>query len=154
MRITQMLLVLAVFALPFMMACSAISSQCDTTLCCSDCPTESVLRVTAGDSLDTPTLQVRLLGVDAPTEGEPCFKEARDRLQQLAHTVIKVESGPEAQDIMARRLYYVYTDSGESIDEILITEGLVRASRREGQHRERLLDLERKAEAGGSGCLF
>ena len=124
-----------------LLACSGISSQCETTICCPDCPTESVLRVTGGDSFDTPTVQVRLLGVDAPVEGERCFTEARERLNQLAHTVVRVENGPEAQDIIARRLYYVYTNLGGSIDEILITEGLARVSRRDGQHREHLLSV-------------
>ena len=68
--------------------------------------------------------------------------------------VVRVENGPEAQDILARRLYYVFTDSGESVDEILIAEGLARTSRRDGQHREHLLSLGRKAQEEGNGCLF
>ena len=137
-----------------LLACSGLTSGCETTLCCPDCPTESVLRVTGGDTFDTSTLVVRLLGVDAPVEGDRCFEEARERLARLAHTVVRVESGPEVQDILARRLYYVYTDLGESIDETLIVEGLARESHREGQHLKRLLQLDRAAQREGTGCLF
>ena len=48
----------------------------------------------------------------------------------------------------------LYTSAGFSIDAVLIHEGLARAWRRDGQHRDYLVALERAAREQGAGCLW
>lgn len=67
---------------------------------------------------------------------------------------MRVESGPRARDPFDRLLYYIYTDSGESIDEMLVREGYARAWTRDGQYRDTLMDLERDACENRAGCLW
>lgn len=76
------------------------------------------------------------------------------RLLELARAKIRVEAGPRLQDTFGRLLYYVYTDEGESIDEILASEGLARTWTRDSQHRDLLVQLEQEAQRKGIGCLF
>ncbi len=119
--------------------------SCGTTLCCSDCPTIPVLRVIDGDTFATSGNQsVRLFGADTPERGEKCYREAIARLRELTGGEVRVELGPRSRDRYGRLLYYVYTQNGDSIDEILVSEGLAKAWTRDGQHRELLLTLDRK----------
>ena len=67
---------------------------------------------------------------------------------------MRIEAGPRAKDPGGRLLYYVYTEAGNSIDEILVRQGLARAWTRDGQHRYLLLGLERQARRESSGCLW
>ena len=87
-------------------------------------------------------------------QAEPCFDEATDRTTELAAERIKVEAGPRDSDRFGRSLYYVYTDSGLSIDEILVQEGLARAWTRDGQHSDYLVDLENESKKAERGCLW
>jgi len=123
--------------------------SCGTTLCCSNCPAIPVLRLIDGDTFVTSGDQsVRLFGVDTPERGEGCYREATARLRELAGGEVRVELGPRSQDRYGRLLYYVYTQGGDSIDEILVSEGLAKAWTRDGQHSELLMGLERD----GVGC--
>lgn len=136
-----------------------VDSDCETTICCADCDTLAVARIIDGDTLVEdksfrPDARVRLYGVDTPEVGEACFTEATDRLKQLAGDKVRVESGPRPEDRYGRLLYYLYTESGESIDEILVREGLGRAWTSDGQHRDIIVDIERQARSGGVGCLW
>ena len=61
---------------------------------------------------------------------------------------MRAELGPRSQDRYGRLLYYVYTQDGDSIDEILVSEGLAKAWTRDGQHRDLLVGLEMGATPG------
>ena len=125
-----------------------------TTLRCADCPRLPVSRVIDGDTFHAPTGRVRLFGVDTPERGRRCYTAARRSLEHLAGRVVRVEAGPRREDSGGRLLYYVYTDAGNSIDEILVRQGLARAWRRDGQHRDLLLKMEREARRESAGCLW
>ena len=131
-----------------------LTPTCRTSLCCPDCQRMSVSRVIDGDTFVGPGGHVRLFGVDAPEQGERCSAEATHRLEELAGKSVRVERGPRLTDSHGRLLYYVYTAAGGSIDEMLVREGLARAWRRDGQHRDVLVDLEGKAQRDGRGCLW
>ncbi len=123
--------------------------SCGTTLCCSNCPAIPVLRVIDGDTfVTTGSQRVRLFGIDTPERGEECYREATTRLRELAGGAVRVELGARSQDRYGRLLYYVYTQDGDSIDEILVSEGLAEAWTRDGQHRDLLVGLERDATPG------
>ena len=51
-------------------------------------------------------------------------------------------------------MYYVFTEGGNSIDEILVREGLALAWTRDGQHRDHLIGLEQTARRTAAGCLW
>ena len=129
---------------------SRTDGSCGTTLCCSRCPAVPVVRIVDGDTFITSGNQgMRLFGVDTPEKGERCYQEATGRLKELAGDEVRVELGPRAKDRYNRLLYYVYTQDGRSIDELLVSEGLAKAWTRDGQHRGLLVGAEGEAK----GCL-
>ena len=130
------------------------SDGCGTALCCPDCEIISVNRIVDGDTFVGDEGRVRLFGMDTPEVGEPCYSEATARLHELAKGAVRVEAEPRARDPFDRLLYYIYTESGESIDEMLVREGYARAWTRDGQHRGVLMDLERDAQENSVGCLW
>ena len=75
-------------------------------------------------------------------------------LRNLAGGTVRVEAAPRARDPGGRLLYYVYTMQGNSIDEMLVREGLALAWTRDGQHRDALVRLESSAQRSGTGCLW
>ena len=99
-------------------------------------------RVSGGENTD-----------DLDKQAETMFKNMK-AFMQLAGGTVRVESGPRVRDPGGRLLYYIYTMRGNSIDEILVREGLARAWTRDGQHRDALVRLERSARRSGSGCLW
>ena len=125
-----------------------------TELRCQDCPVMIVTGVIDGDTFNSPVGRVRLFGVDTPERGMPCFDEASMGLGQLAGREVRVEPGPRRVDPVGRRLFYVYTLDGNSIDEILVRAGLARAWTKDGQHRVGLAVLETKTRRAGAGCLW
>ena len=140
----------------FLAACSATPSISEyvTGLRCPGCSTLKVSRIIDGDTFESTAGKVRLFGVDTPERGERCFRQATNGLRDLAGSTVRVESGPRARDPGGRLLYYIYTMQGNSIDEILVREGLALAWARDGQHRDALVRLERGARTSGSGCLW
>lgn len=137
-------------------ACSGVPTLREyvTTLRCAECPTLLVSSVIDGDTFDAPSGRVRLFGVDTPERGKRCYREASHGFKQLAGKVVRLEAGPRAEDQGGRQLYYIYTEAGNSIDEILVREGLARAWTKDGQHRDILIGLQRDAQRKSKGCLW
>jgi endonuclease YncB( thermonuclease family) len=126
-----------------------------TTIRCADCLEAEVSRVFDGDTVIIANDRVvRMYGVNAPEGEQPCTPEATERLRELAGSTIRLEDGPSLTDDLGRRLAYLYTESGASIDEILVREGLANASGRQGQHRAMLSSLEKEAKTRNAGCLW
>ena len=117
-----------------------------------------VIKVIDGDTLDVLIAgivhRVRLFGVDTPERGEGCYYEATERLRQLAGDLVRIEPGPRTEDTYGRLLFYLYTPSGESIDEMMVREGFAMAWTRDGQHRDVLVAAEEEARRDGRGCLW
>ena len=131
-----------------------IDGGCGTELCCENCRTIPVTRIIDGDTFVSNGPRIRLFGIDATEIGQRCATDATERLLKLAGNFIRVESGPRELDSFGRMLFYVYTESGDSVDETLIREGLAWAWRDDGQHRDRLIDLEDSARLARAGCLW
>ena len=138
--------------LTFIVACSTTVEG--TLLQCDDCAEVRVEQVIDGDTLDSPSGRIRIFGVDTPERGQPCASEATNQLSELAGNSVRLEDGPRLTDQFGRRLAYVYTKDGYSIDEILVREGLAVAWTEDGQHRDFLVELERTAREAESGCLW
>jgi endonuclease YncB( thermonuclease family) len=147
-------LIIGVSQLQFDLLGRVWPGECRTNLCCADCPGIGVSRVIDGDTLASPQGRVRLYGVDTPERDEACYWEAGNRLSQLAGSRVRVEPGPRDTDAFGRLLFYLYTSRGESIDEILVREGLGRAWTADGQHRDLLVELEGQTRQAGAGCLW
>jgi endonuclease YncB( thermonuclease family) len=129
-------------------------SQCSTIICCSNCPDIPVSRIIDGDTFVSANATIRLFGVDTPERGEPCYEEAKHRLWELADESVRVQYGPRREDQYGRILLYIYTFDGESIDEMLVREGLARAWTQDGQYRDVLVSAEQGAQRDGFGCLW
>ena len=98
-----------------------------------------------------PSTSTRITKDHTTERGERCYAEATERLRQLAGSTVRLEDGPRLQDTYGRRLGYLYTGDGLSIDVLLIGEGLARAWTRDGQHRDTLMALEESARQESSG---
>ncbi len=129
-------------------------AECQTALCCEACQSVRVTRIIDGDTFDSTDGRVRLYGVDAPERNEPCHAQATNRLSKLAASSVLVQPGERPSDPNGRRLFYVYTKQGESIDEAMVREGLGRAWTQDGQHRDLLVELEKEARRSRTGCLW
>ena len=105
-----------------------IGEDCGTELCCQECTSVSVTRIIDGDTFVSADERVRLFGADTPERGERCFDEATERLCDLASRAVRVEIGPRTRDRYGRRLRYIYTRAGDSVEKLLVREGLARES--------------------------
>ena len=156
----RVLLALAFLAVATYAINDIVRDGCDTDLCCEECAELDVARIIDGDTFVAGGSgvsggdRVRLYGMDTPEVGERCYREATDRLRELAGDRVRVEPGPRPTDRFGRLLYYVYTGSGASIDAQLVQEGLAIAWRQDGQHRDYLVGLETQARREGTGCLW
>lgn len=121
---------------------------------CENCQSLSVTRIIDGDTIDTDVGRVRIYGADTPERGEKCFDEATDAMRKLAGNQIRAETGPRVVDPSGRALFYIYTESGDSIDEYLVRNGFAVAWTGDGQYRDLLVDLESTARANNIGCLW
>ncbi|SVB91787.1 uncharacterized protein METZ01_LOCUS244641 [marine metagenome] len=127
---------------------------CATILCCKNCDSLRVTSIIDGDTFNSTAGKVRLFGIDTPEKGEPCFFKAKSRLTELAGSTVRVEKGPRSQDLYGRLLFYIYTKQGESIDEIMVTEGLAHAWTLDGQHANILKMAAADALNNSTGCLW
>lgn len=98
--------------------------------------------------------RVRVYGIDTPERGKLCYAEATERLRQLAKGAVRLEDGPRLQDRYGRRLAYLYTDDGLSIDMLMVGEGLAEAWTRDGQYRNTLVALAESTRENRVGCLW
>jgi len=122
-------------------------------------PLVEVEHIVDGDTLDVraaqTVLRVRVYGIDTPERGEPCFREASERLAALAGTTVRLLPEPaRPQDRSGRELRYLVAADGRLIDAALAREGLARAWTKDGSLRELLVAEETGARAARRGCLW
>ena len=130
------------------------SRSSQTVITCPDCSLVDVTGVIDGDTIDTSLGRVRFFGVDTPEHGEACFSEATAATKRLTGSQVRLEDGPRLTDNFGRRLAYVYDASGNNIDVQLVAGGFARAWTQDGQQRDLLVGLERRARENGAGCLW
>ncbi len=107
-----------------------------------------VSEVIDGDTFKTKDGKtVRLIGINAPENGEKCYQEAKDKLKEFVYKrKIKLERDVKSKDDYGRLLRYVY------IDDLFINSEMIRlglAKFEEVEPNEKysklFLDLENKA---------
>lgn len=99
-------------------------------------------------------LTVRLFGIDTPERGEACYAEAVSRLRELAGAQVLLVADQRLQDPGGRELRYVYTESGSSIDALMLYEGLAVAWTADGALRDQFIAIEQNSRAAQRGCLW
>ena len=82
--------------------------------------------------------------IDSPAAG---------RHPQLVGSTVRLEDGRRSQDDIGRRLAYLYTADGLSIDVRMISEWLAEAWARDGQHRDTPVGLQQPVRGSRTGCL-
>lgn len=105
-------------------------------------------------SIDGREERVRYYGVDTPERGDRCFDAATARTEALAGDRVLLLPDARERDRYDRLLRYIFTESGESIDALLIAEGLGEAWREDGAYRDELVVLEGEARSADVGCLW
>ena len=131
-----------------------------TVFCADPSPMEraTVLDIVDGDTFDVLLAgveeRVRIFGIDTAERGEPCFREASERLRALAGGEVRLVPDVRKRDRNGRLLRYVYTPDGRSVDATLIEEGLAHAWTDDGALRDPLVVLEDQARLAGRGCLW
>ncbi len=125
-----------------------------TSLRCEECTVADVIEVTGPDTLVTSAGTFVLYGAFVAPEEENCVHAAMERLVELAGSTVRLEAGPRATTSAGLPIRYVFTENGDSIDELLITEGLARLSAFEGPHSPWLLLTAEKARLEQTGCIW
>ncbi len=113
-----------------------------------------VLEVTGPETLLTSEGPVRLYGVFVAPEEDNCAAEATARLTELAGTTVRLEDGSQDTDSRGTPIRYVYTESGDSIDELFVSEGIARTSAFEGSHGPWMLITAELARRARAGCIW
>jgi endonuclease YncB( thermonuclease family) len=121
---------------------------------CEDCEPVTVIEVLNADTVLTVRGRFRLYGAFIAPESELCVAEATARLTELAGSVVRIEEGARLLDGQGEPLRYLYTEAGDSIDELLIREGSARLSAYDGQHMPWLLFRADEARIGRRGCIW
>lgn len=126
----------------------------DNSLTCATCEEVEVIEITDGNSLATSIGDIRLFGAYVLDQPADCADEAESRLRTLAGNTIRIENGPDDSVRQADNHYYLYTEDGRSIEQVLIDEGLALTWTQDGQHLGWLLFKDAKAKERESGCLW
>lgn len=113
-----------------------------------------VVEVTGPETVVTTEGPFQLYGVFVAPEEENCVAEATDRLAELVPETVRVEGGTLTTASDGTPIRYFYTDSGDSIDELFITEGLARTSAFDGPHTPWLLITADNARRDRNGCIW
>jgi len=99
---------------------------------------------------------VRILGIDADERGHPCYREAKERLEELIlNKEVKLERGKEDKDQWCRYLRYIFLDD-QNISLGLVKEGLAiaRFSPEDTRYREEITEAEKEAGENRAGCKW
>ncbi len=113
-----------------------------------------MVEVIGPDTVLTSDGRYRLYGVFVAPEEENCVTEATTRLMQLASGSVRLEAGPVPTDSGGTPIRYMYTQAGDSIDELFISEGIARFSAFDGPHYPWLLITAENARRAGAGCIW
>lgn len=114
-----------------------------------------VTRVVDGDTIVIEGGErVRLLYIDTPERGKPCYAEATRRMSELIGAGnITLERSGENKDVYGRLLRYVYANN-TMVNIVLVREGLAHLYiYNEGPYHQQFLGAE-KAAKRENGCVW
>jgi micrococcal nuclease len=124
-----------------------------------------VVRVINGDTVEIDRgpdgrATVRYIGIDAPEAGAPgqpagCYgSEASNRNRQLVEgKTVSLESDVIETDPFGRLLRYVFLETGQMVNELLVADGFARASSSppDLKHQDRFMAAQQQARDAGLG---
>lgn len=125
-----------------------------TSLRCEECRAVEVVEVIGPETVQTPEGPIRLYGAFVAPEEENCVEQATARLTELVSNAVRLETSTRETDSSGTPIRYMYTESGDSIDEIFVSEGLARSGAFEGIHSPWLLITADKARRDRTGCIW
>ncbi|OAI43833.1 hypothetical protein AYO38_10375, partial [bacterium SCGC AG-212-C10] len=117
------------------------------------------IRVIDGDTVEiwhnNSRLGIGYVGIDAPEGNTACGQAATARQWELLGGGAQFTSPAGlAQDTKGRRMYAVSTLGGQSIEEILVSEGFATVTTPPSRVASKLRLLEAKARSEGRGCVW
>ena len=115
-----------------------------------------VTKVIDGDTAIINGESTRLLGIDADERGYPCYKEAKQRIEELIlNKEVGLEKDGEDKDQYQRYLRYIFLN-GKNINLQLVEEGLAvaRFFPKNKKYKEEILAAEIKARKNKIGCKW
>jgi len=105
-------------------------------------------------TIDGQERRIRYYGIDAPENGKKCYEEAKARNSELLDATVRLAPGAPDEDEQGRLLRYVFNEDGLSVEAVLISEGLVKASHQPGTYENRFAIMETAARESDVGCLW
>lgn len=118
--------------------------------------TKFVSKIIDGDTAIIEGESIRLLGIDADERGNPCYKEAKLRLEQLIlEQQVILESDNEDRDQYNRLLRFIFLNS-TNINLKLVQEGLAisRFSGENKKYKQEIIQAELNARDSKIGCKW
>lgn len=120
-----------------------------------------VTKVIDGDTVVINGESVRLLGIDTNERGEPCYKEAKERMEEFVlNKEVKLERDIKDKDQYKRLLRYIFVEDNINGKEInvnlkMVEEGFAVARFYEDKkYREEILEAEKAARENKRGCKW
>lgn len=118
-----------------------------------------VTKVIDGDTVVVNGESVRLLGIDADEKNEPCYKEAKKRVEELVlNKEVILEKDIKDKDQYKRSLRYIFVEENGikiNVNLILVEECLAIARFYEDKnHKEEILQTEINARENKIGCKW
>ncbi len=100
--------------------------------------------------------RIRLIGIDAPEKGAPCFEESKRALQKMVYgKAVELAFDDEKRDKYGRTLAYIFAD-GTFVNLSMVERGYALAFPFEPNllHAEEFAAAEQLARSHGNGCLW
>ncbi|MFH1359259.1 MAG: thermonuclease family protein [archaeon] len=125
----------------------------------SNYETGFVSKVIDGDTVVIDGESVRLLGMDTDERGEPCYSEAKKRLEELVlNKEVNLEKDGEDRDQYDRRLRWIFIEIDArsiNVDLLLVEEGLAIARFYDNKkYKEEIIKAEQEARENKIGCKW
>jgi endonuclease YncB( thermonuclease family) len=123
-------------------------------LSCPECELVEVLDVIDANTVRTSAGEIQMYGAYVLDQPADCAELASERLRSLAGERVRIEPSPANSVRVSDSHYYLYTEEGVSIEEMLVREGLALTWTQDGQHLGWFLFGDAAAKESESGCLW
>mgnify|MGYP001596620182 CR=1 FL=1 len=118
-----------------------------------------VTKIIDGDTIIVGGESIRLLGIDSDERGGKCYKEAKERMEELAlNKEVLLERDVKDKDQYKRLLRWIFVENNgvrTNLNLVLVEEGLAVARFYEDRkYKDEILKAEQKARENKIGCKW